>query len=670
MHQERAQSASDIVISEKDFVEVPRTIPINRVVTHFFLLLISLVVFYFIKKQALVYDYRYLVILPVILGAWGLGGILSKKFKITEEHGFIVRAKRAYMSLLISLGGIGIFLLFSGYSASRFVIVGSMIAAFLAELIIEFFRSKELLLERIDRIKGISYPLLIFDFIILTGFLAIYYELQVSIENLDEQHIILVAATYLSWVVASIIVHQFIPFGKTLNFFQSLGKHLQAYILIIALTSFIVYILQLPEDYRNLYIIGLLQYSAISFLLFSVIYLDKIPRKTDDIRLHFLQIYEMKVPERKALQEAKGGKYKLENGNGSAADLQNKLEFMYFKKFPDIFDFLDRTIDLSSFSANNTVVIKSADPYNLQVLPLQSTQLFVNLHELNDIRRLNTYFFDINDRLVNGGIFTGTFEPLRYRFKRFLHRYPFLIAHFMYLIDFIWHRMIPKLPFIRKIFFAFTKGNNRALSLAEGLGRLYFSGFEVIDLKDINNKVYFVARKSGKPLMDTNPSYSPIFKMRRNGQNGKIIYVYKMRTMHPYSEYLQQFVYDNNNLETGGKFKDDFRITAWGKVFRKLWIDELPMLLNWIKGDCKLVGVRPLSDHYLSLYTPEFREKRIKYKPGLIPPFYADMPKNINEIMLSEEKYLDEYEKYGFRTDLKYLFKALNNIVLKRQRSN
>jgi lipopolysaccharide/colanic/teichoic acid biosynthesis glycosyltransferase len=335
-----------------------------------------------------------------------------------------------------------------------------------------------------------------------------------------------------------------------------------------------------------------------------------------------------------------------------------------------VFDFLDRTIDLSSFSANKTVVLKSADPYNLLVLPEKSAQLFVNLHELNDIRRLNKYFSDLNERLVDGGIFTGTFEPLRYRFKRFLHRYPFLIAHFMYLIDFIWHRMIPKLPFIRKIFFAFTKGNNRAISLAEGLGRLYFSGFEVLDLKDINNRVYFVARKTGMPLMDANPSYSPIFKMRRNGQNGKIIYVYKMRTMHPYSEYLQQFVYDNNNLETGGKFKDDFRVTPWGKVFRKLWIDELPMLLNLIKGDCKLVGVRPLSDHYLSLYTEEFRQKRLKYKPGLIPPFYADMPKDIHEIMLSEEKYLDEYDKHGIRTDLKYLFKALNNIVIKRQRSN
>jgi lipopolysaccharide/colanic/teichoic acid biosynthesis glycosyltransferase len=230
--------------------------------------------------------------------------------------------------------------------------------------------------------------------------------------------------------------------------------------------------------------------------------------------------------------------------------------------------------------------------------------------------------------------------------------------------------MMPKLPFIRRVFFAFTKGKNRALSLAEGLGRLYFCGFEVLDLKDIDNKVYFVAKKIGEPLMDKNPSYSPIFKMRRNGRDGKTIFVYKLRTMHPYSEYLQDFVYEQNKLEEGGKFKDDFRITTWGSLFRKLWIDELPMLINWFKGDCKLVGVRPLSSQYLSLYDEEFKKRRFKYKPGLVPPFYADMPKNISEIIKSEEKYLDEYDKKGRLADFKYMLKALKNIVIHKQRSN
>jgi len=140
--------------------------------------------------------------------------------------------------------------------------------------------------------------------------------------------------------------------------------------------------------------------------------------------------------------------------------------------------------------------------------------------------------------------------------------------------------------------------------------------------------------------------------------------------MHPYSEYLQQYVYDNYNLEEGGKFKNDFRVNSTGKIMRRFWIDELPMLMNILRGDMKFVGVRPLSKQYFELYTPEVREKRIKHRPGLIPPFYVDLPKTLDEIMESEMKYLEAYEKRPFITDTRYFFLAMYNILIKRARSN
>ena len=140
--------------------------------------------------------------------------------------------------------------------------------------------------------------------------------------------------------------------------------------------------------------------------------------------------------------------------------------------------------------------------------------------------------------------------------------------------------------------------------------------------------------------------------------------------MHPYAEYLQEYLYKINKLEKGGKFKNDFRVTTWGKVLRRLWIDELPMLINLLKGQLKLIGVRPLSQQYLSLYTDELKEKRKMVKPGLIPPFYADLPKSLNEIMESEIKYLNAYNLNPWLTDLKYFFNASINILIKNARSN
>jgi lipopolysaccharide/colanic/teichoic acid biosynthesis glycosyltransferase len=128
-------------------------------------------------------------------------------------------------------------------------------------------------------------------------------------------------------------------------------------------------------------------------------------------------------------------------------------------------------------------------------------------------------------------------------------------------------------------------------------------------------------------------------------------------------------VYEKNDLAEGGKMGDDFRVTTAGKFFRKFWIDELPMIINLFKGDLKIVGVRPLSQHFLSLYSQELKDLRLKHKPGLVPPFYADLPKTLDKIMDSEIRYLKAYEKNPLLTDIKYFIKSFYNILIKKARS-
>ena len=207
------------------------------------------------------------------------------------------------------------------------------------------------------------------------------------------------------------------------------------------------------------------------------------------------------------------------------------------------------------------------------------------------------------------------------------------------------------------------------LSKAETLGRLQYCGFKVTAVKEIDDKLYFITRKVGVPSQDTDPSYGPFIKMKRVGQDGETLFIYKFRTMHAYSEYLQKYVHDQNELEAGGKFMDDFRITGWGKVFRKLWIDELPQFLNWIRGDVSLVGVRALSFHYFSLYPEDMQALRTQFKPGLVPPYYADLPSNFNEIIESERRYLLKRKKRPISTQFEYFFKAWWNILVKGARS-
>lgn len=317
-----------------------------------------------------------------------------------------------------------------------------------------------------------------------------------------------------------------------------------------------------------------------------------------------------------------------------------------------------------------TFITSTSTRFNIDKIPIDKYINLVNLKRVNDFRRVNKYFESVNAKLPVGGIFIDSFESYITRKNRILQKAIFPFNWIYYTIDVLFTRVLPKVPVTKQIYFSVTKGRGRVLSKAETFGRLYSCGFEVIDEHIINDEMFFVARKIKDPVFDNNPTYGPLIRLRRYGKHGELFNVYKLRTMHAYSEYLQEYVFEHNQLQEGGKFKDDFRITTEGKVFRKFWLDELPMFINVLMGKMKIVGVRPLSQQYFNLYTDELKQKRIQFKPGLIPPFYADMPKTLEEIMESEMKYLDAYEKAPIRTDINYFINAWTNILFKRARSN
>jgi hypothetical protein len=82
------------------------------------------------------------------------------------------------------------------------------------------------------------------------------------------------------------------------------------------------------------------------------------------------------------------------------------------------------------------------------------------------------------------------------------------------------------------------------------------------------------------------------------------------------------------------------------------------------------VGVRPLSQQYFNLYSKELQELRVQFLPGLLPPFYADMPKTLDDVQDSEMKYLKACQQNGvFKTDMHYLWRIFYNILFKKARS-
>jgi len=318
----------------------------------------------------------------------------------------------------------------------------------------------------------------------------------------------------------------------------------------------------------------------------------------------------------------------------------------------------------------DSLVISTTNEFNILNHPAQ-LHAIVNLSMVNNIRFINKFFEAVNKKLPQNGFFIVCFETITARKER--HRFGNIpiIKNLWFTIEFVFLRMAPKIWGLKKIYFFITQGRNRLLSKAEVMGRLVSCGFEIIDEQSFDGLKYVVTKKIKEPDYNSNASYGPLFKMQRVGKDGKLIGVYKFRTMHAYAEYLHDYILKINGYAESGKPKDDFRLTPWGRVLRKFWLDELPQLINVLKGELKLVGVRPVSKRYLQDIPEDILKLRLQFKPGCIPPYVAlNMKSDVNSVLEAERIYLNDKINKPYSTDLKYFFKALFNIVFRRRRSS
>lgn len=154
-----------------------------------------------------------------------------------------------------------------------------------------------------------------------------------------------------------------------------------------------------------------------------------------------------------------------------------------------------------------------------------------------------------------------------------------------------------------------------------------------------------------------NDGWPIFFNQDRNGLNGKVFKMYKFRSMCKNAPQMHAELLASNELDGPAfKMKDDPRITKVGKFIRKTSIDELPQLINIIKGEMSIVGPRPLPTYETEQCT-DYQNQRLLVKPGLTCYWQCSGRSDIqfNEWMELDLKYLREA---SLKTDLIIVFKT------------
>ena len=155
------------------------------------------------------------------------------------------------------------------------------------------------------------------------------------------------------------------------------------------------------------------------------------------------------------------------------------------------------------------------------------------------------------------------------------------------------------------------------------------------------------------------PGASPIFSQDRVGREGKIFKLYKFRSMIPNAEARLKDVLAQNEMDGPVfKMKNDPRITRVGRFIRRTSIDELPQLINILKGDMSIVGPRPALPREVAQYT-DYERQRLYVTPGLT--CYWQIQPNRNELTFDEWMELDlKYiQDRNFWLDWKLIFQTI-----------
>ena len=383
---------------------------------------------------------------------------------------------------------------------------------------------------------------LLADIVILAiSFLLMVLTKPASLKSYIPSHSIFFVSLALIWLIVSLIngkMHR----GKIINFSSLFNRVLGSNLIALSITALLMY------AFRDLYFSRTIVLGTAIVATFLELLVGSIYIAYKKANLQDYEEYEKYKTYRKPSEYDLVGEL---NGNGVHEETVTEVN-------PGIISAIEKEAGQDIAQAiikmtgpklsEQTAVLSTTTIFNISSLSEDKYTYIINLHKINDIRQLDDFIDAVNQKLEPKGYFFCCVETKDQRKARILKKFPPVINYIFYAFDFVVKRVLPKLKFTRPLYFFLTHGNNAVISRAEALGRLCRGGFRIRQESFIGNRLCIEAKKMSDPLPKNENIYGPLIALPRIGKNGEMIKVYKLRTMHPYSEYIQDYVYKMHDL--------------------------------------------------------------------------------------------------------------------------
>ncbi len=361
---------------------------IKKIINNFLVYSFSFLLSIYLHKGTLIPHEGYELYYTAFIFSWAISSLFSRKFKEKKGHELLNKLYTSTISFFLMLGILALIIYkFNLTGVSRFVILNSLILSFSIEIISLLYNNKaKINFKRINLIyssKAFTFEVLLFCIINL----YLIYKLKGNI-YFNSPNIILFINLYLSWFAGSFIGHQFHPKHISRNYWDFIWQYIKSYLIIFALASFSGFVNRLNLNDIEEIIYGIIAYSIISFIGISFFYYIKRHRKLS-LKIVGIPVKgetgDLLLTEKIPIDN----KYYRSSFNTSDTGLQNsKFKNFSLNKYPEVYEFLDKSIDLTTFDYTSSIIVKSDNISNIDFLPEGKLQFLLNIEKINKVKNI------------------------------------------------------------------------------------------------------------------------------------------------------------------------------------------------------------------------------------------------------------------------------------------